>query len=242
MGYNLTIDQGNSSAKIAVWDKEDLIFDATYQVLTIDIIKYLLTEFPSIDNAIFCSVANNGKAIVDMLRSSGIATYYLDSNTPLPITNAYKTPHTLGRDRIAAAVGAWSKHKGNDVLVIDMGTAITYDVVTSHGCYIGGNIAPGINMRLDALHNYTSRLPIVNPIGDCPLWGVDTDTAMRSGVITGVIGEITYYKNKLHSNHKIVITGGSAVMIEGKLDFPAEVDQHLVNRGLNSILRYNENN
>ena len=122
-----------------------------------------------------------------------------------------------------------------------MGTAITYDVVLSNGSYIGGNIAPGINMRLEALNNYTSRLPIVSPKGDCPIWGIDTETAMRSGAVIGVVGEIAYYKNQMHENHLVILTGGSVDLIDKLIDFHIEIDQHLVTRGLNSILIYNEN-
>jgi type III pantothenate kinase len=241
MGYNLTIDQGNSSAKVAVWDEVEIIFDAKFLYLTSEDIETILAKYPNIDKAIYCSVANSGNDIIKFLNNNGVPTINLDIDTPLPISNAYKSPHTLGRDRIAAAVGAWSRFPNRDLLIIDMGTAITYDVVLSNGSYIGGNIAPGINMRLEALNNYTSRLPIVNPKGDCPLWGVNTETAMRSGAVIGVVGEIAYYKSQMHQNHLVILTGGSVDFIDKFIDFPIEIDQHLVTRGLNSILTYNEN-
>lgn len=97
-------------------------------------------------------------------------------------------------------------------------------------------------MRLEALHHYTERLPKVEPHGDLPQWGYDTDTAIRSGVINGIVGEITHYRNKLSSDCKLILTGGAAKAIKPLLDFPVEIDQQLVTRGLNSILIYNENN
>ena len=242
MGYNLTIDQGNSSAKVAVWDGADIIFDACFKQFKDEDIVDLMKQFPLIDKAIYCSVANEGKELIKLLNDQNIKTLVLDHTTLLPISNAYKTPQSLGRDRIAAAVGAWSNHKNKDILVIDLGTAITYDVVTADGCYIGGNIAPGITMRLEALHNYTSRLPLVEPIGSCPIWGEDTTTAIRSGVLNGVVGEIYHYKKQLSHSPIVVLTGGNASLIEPLLDFSPEIDQHLVTRGLNSILIYNENN
>ena len=242
MGYNLTIDQGNSSAKVTVWDKVDVVYDASFATLGCDDVLGILKDYPLIDRAIYSSVANEGEEIINLLTSRKINTINLNSTTSLPITNAYKTPETLGKDRIAAAVGAWSRFKGSDILVIDLGTAITYDIVTEQGCYIGGNIAPGVTMRLEALHHYTRRLPLVDPHGDLPMWGTDTETAIRSGVVNGIIGEITHYKNKLSSSCKVVLTGGAAAAIKQLLDFPVEIDQHLVTRGLNSILIYNENN
>ena len=242
MGYNLTIDQGNSSAKVAVWDGADIIFDGYFKQFESENIADLITRFPLIDKAIYCSVADEGIEIIKLLKKQNIKTMILDNSTLLPITNAYKTPQSLGRDRIAAAVGAWSNHKNKDILVIDLGTAITYDVVTADGCYIGGNIAPGITMRLEALHNYTMRLPLVEPTGICPLWGEDTTTAIRSGVLNGIVGEIYHYKKQLSQSPIVIMTGGNATLIETMLDFSPEIDHHLVTRGLNSILIYNENN
>lgn len=242
MGYNLTIDQGNSSAKVAVWDRADIIFDASFKQFKGEDIANLITRFPNIDKAVYCSVADEGNETIKFLNEKNIKTLILDHSTLLPITNAYKTPQSLGRDRIAAAVGAWSNHKNKDILVIDLGTAITYDVVTANGCYIGGNIAPGITMRLEALHNYTSRLPLVEATGHCPLWGEDTTTAIRSGVLNGVIGEIYHYKKHLSQSPVVILTGGNATLIGPMLDFTPEIDHHLVTRGLNSILIYNENN
>ena len=147
MGYNLTIDQGNSSAKVAVWDRADIIFDASFKQFKGEDIANLITRFPNIDKAVYCSVADEGNETIKFLNEKNIKTLILDHSTLLPITNAYKTPQSLGRDRIAAAVGAWSNHKNKDILVIDLGTAITYDVVTANGCYIGGNISTYNNWR-----------------------------------------------------------------------------------------------
>ncbi len=242
MGYNLTIDQGNSAAKVAVWNGVDIIYNADFKHLVSENIHDILTQLPLIDKAIFCSVTNDGVEIIEYLKQQNVKTIILSHSTLLPISNTYKTPQSLGLDRLAAAVGAWSLYKDKDLLVIDLGTAITYDVVTSQGCYIGGNIAPGVTMRLSALHNYTQRLPLVDPHGNCPLWGNDTITAIRSGVLTGIVGEINHYKNHLGKDHVVVLTGGSASMIKSMLDFDIEIDHHLVTRGLNSILIYNENN
>lgn len=241
MGYNLTIDQGNSSAKVAVWNGNDIVFDAVLKQLGDKEIDEIISRYP-ISGAMYCSVACDGRDIIAYLQKCGIATLNLSDTTPLPIANAYKTPQSLGRDRIAAAVGAWSNHKGCDILVIDLGTAVTYDVVTANGCYIGGNIAPGVSMRLEALHNYTSRLPLVDCTGNCPMWGEDTITAIRSGVLNGIVGEINHYKNQLSQSPIVILTGGNATMIGAMLNFAHEIDHHLVTRGLNCILRYNENN
>lgn len=239
MGYYLTIDQGNSSAKVAIHDGSCIVTTERINSLDNDAIRRLATSY-RLDAAIYSSVSVDGSDIIATLNRYGIKTLTLSSDTPLPIVVDYKTPSTLGRDRIAVAVGAYAEHPDCNLLVIDAGTAITYDVVTANRHYIGGNIAPGISMRLAALHAHTNRLPLVDAIGDTPLWGCNTDTAIRSGALRGVAGEIAYYRNHLGDNTIVMLTGGDADIISSLLDFQVEVDAFLVNKGLNSILRYNE--
>ena len=150
---------------------------------------------------------------------------------------------TLGPDRIAAAAGAWQLATGRQSLVVDMGTAITYDVVTSDGHYIGGNIAPGIFVRLEALNHFTKALPLVETDGPVPRWGNDTASALRSGAIRGVVGELQYYRHCLLADQHpdVFLTGGSADLITPFITTPIHVEPNLVLIGLNSILNYNEN-
>jgi type III pantothenate kinase len=240
MGYNLTIDQGNSSAKVAVWHDETMIYDSVKRDLSASDIAEITSLYP-INAAIYCSVAQNGDAILAELQNRCGKVYELTSTLPTPITIDYRTPQSLGRDRIAAAVGAWTMCRGKWTLVVDLGTAITYDVVSPDGRFIGGNIAPGVEMRLEALHRHTARLPRVKTTGDCPLWGYDTETALRSGAINGIIGELHHYRDSLSNDTIVVLTGGSAEIIASRLDFPTKLERHLVTKGLNSILIYNEN-
>lgn len=240
MGYNLTIDQGNSAAKLVVWQGEEIVHESRYDKLSAETVTGIVRRF-SIGSAIYCSVADNGDDIVKSLRQSCNCVITLSHDTPLPIGIGYGTPETLGKDRIAAAVGAWSMHRGQTILVVDMGTAVTYDVVTADGQFIGGNIAPGMGMRLDALNRFTARLPQVPVEGDIPLWGTDTMTAMRSGAIHGIAAEISYYRSRLPDGSIVVLTGHGSETIMSLVDFPIETEPHLVTKGLNRILTYNEN-
>ena len=121
-----------------------------------------------------------------------------------------------------------------------MGTAVTYDVVTADGHYAGGNIAPGVGMRLRALRSFTARLPEVNGYGETPDFGHDTMTAMRAGAVRGVAGEIKYYLGLLPPATRVVLTGGWSKRVGEMLDFPFTTDPCLVTKGLLSILLYNE--
>jgi len=237
----LTIDQGNSSAKIALWEGPELIDEETFQrrLQRCDL-ENVVTRF-SPRKALCCSVTGNGREMVEWLSARGVDASELSCLVPLPLEICYRTPDTLGPDRIAAAMGAWSLFPGENVLVVDMGTAVTYDVVTADGRYQGGNIAPGIGMRLRALRSFTARLPEVNGYGETPLFGHDTMTAMRAGAVRGVVAEVNYYRSLLPAGTMTVLTGGWSRRVASLLDFPVTVDPCLVTKGLLGILLYNEN-
>lgn len=236
----LTIDQGNSSAKIALWEGPELIKEETFQrrLYKRDLQEVVSRYSPR--KALCCSVAGNGADMAEWLNRHGVDARELSSRLPLPLEIDYTTPDTLGPDRIAAAVGAWSLFPGENSLVVDMGTAVTYDVVTADGHYAGGNIAPGVGMRLRALRSFTARLPEVNGYGETPDFGHDTMTAMRAGAVRGVAGEIKYYLGLLPPATRVVLTGGWSKRVGEMLDFPFTTDPCLVTKGLLSILLYNE--
>lgn len=238
MANLLTIDQGNSSAKIAVWNGPELIDEETYTSLDRDSLLAMAQRFAPY-RALICSVTDNGPRVVGWLRENGFDARLLSVDLPMPLKLSYDAS-TLGADRIAAAVGAWSLFPGENSLVVDMGTAVTYDVVTADGRFAGGNIAPGVGMRLRALRSFTARLPEVNGYGETPLFGRDTTTAMRAGAIRGVVAELNYYRWRLPEGTRIVLTGGWSRRISEFLDFPVTVDSCLVTKGLLSILLHNE--
>ncbi len=224
--------------KLVLWNGPELVDEETFPTLTPERLREVVERFRP-DRALCCSVTGNGPQIVEALCSRGIEARELSSRLPLPIKLEYRTPDTLGPDRIAAAVGARSLFPGKSLLVVDMGTAVTYDVVTADGRYLGGNIAPGVGMRLRALRSFTARLPEVNGYGDTPAFGFDTKTAMRAGAVRGVVSEIEYYRRLLPEGTQVVLTGGWSRRVSEFLEFPVAVDHCLVTKGLLSILLYN---
>lgn len=240
MGYSLTIDQGNSTAKIAVHDGS-LIVETHRINRNVAHEAAAIARHAGVSRAIYSSVADLGRDVVDALERAGVTCLVLSPDTPLPISVRYATPATLGRDRVAAAAGAASRFPGKWVLAVDAGSAVTYDVVSDDARFIGGNIAPGITMRLNALHEHTRRLPLVTPGGNLPEWGYDTETAMRSGAIHGVVAEIERYRRLLPGNTEVILTGGDTDLLAPLVGDSVTIDRYLVNNGLNSILQYNEN-
>ena len=244
----ITIDNGNTTVKVAYFDGSRPMASNRFRREDIMVLERFLSTFqPS--GAIVCSTASEKgtEPIERYVRARCQHLMRLTHETPLPITLGYATPHTLGRDRIATAVGAWTHLKGQaDVLVIDAGTAITYDLVTANGHFEGGNIAPGMALRFQALHEHTGRLPLVSPEGNLPVIGYDTETAIRSGVMLGLIGEIKSYIALLQIEHpdlKVFLTGGDAQLLLPHLEsLGVEYQEHLAAEGLNRIYLYNQEN
>lgn len=242
MATYLTIDQGNSAAKLALWTDTKLDKVHIAEHLTPDVMASFLKGYPELDSAIYCSVASRGTEVMAALSNIARHTMRLTSDMPLPIEIDYGTPGSLGADRIAAAVGARAIVDNRPLLVVDAGTAVTYDAITADGRFLGGNIAPGMNMRLEALHRFTARLPRVKVPREIPtesFLGHDTSSAMILGAVYGIVGSISYYKNHLSPDTVVVMTGGWAGELSKLCDFDVIVDQHLVSIGLNRILLHN---
>jgi len=239
---NLVIDQGNTICKLAFFEKRDEPLDVTTcPELDVPFLEELIGCWHP-EACIFSSVKMLSPEITVFLEENIPCFLLLSSKTPLPIRNSYKTPQTLGLDRIAAAVGAWSLQPGKTLLVIDMGTAITYDLVREDGVYLGGNIAPGIHMRLKALNQFTDQLPLVEPESGFLQIGNDTQTAIRGGVMQGIIYEADGYFSDLqrkYSNLFAFLTGGDLFYFDGRLKNSIFACKNLVLIGLNRILQYN---
>ncbi len=240
---NLVLDFGNTKIKAAVFSETNEIVEFftwdAYSERVIDEIKakYL------IENVLLCSVVAVSEEIKQHLKSNFSFYIKLDSSTKLPIKNNYSTPHTLGLDRIAAAVGANMICPNTPLLVIDMGTAITYDFVNSSNEYEGGNIAPGVNMRLKAMNHYTNKLPLLEAREEKRLLGNDTTSAMMAGVMRGIEFEIEGYISEIkkkNSNLSVFLTGGDVFFFEKTLKSSIFVVSNLLLIGLNEILRYNK--
>ncbi len=239
---NLVIDIGNSSVKAALFNSGKIISTSHWEGKYTESLVDLLESNPDINNAIISSVRKNDGGISEKLDIFNVPVLLLDVNTPLPIANLYRTNQTLGRDRIAAAVGANYRFRNKNLLVIDAGTAITIDFVSSGNEFLGGNISPGMSMRLRALHEFTDKLPLVKPSGSVPLLGDDTESAILAGVVNGIIFEIDEYVNRQKIRYpdlKVVLTGGDAMFFDKKLKNSIFVDLNLNLQGLHRILDYN---
>ena len=239
----LIIDSGNSYLKLFVYSDEKAIDSFIFEELKIQDLKTIFQKYPSIQRSIICSVSNLEENLSNML-APFCEVLVLTNETPLPIVNTYKTPDTLGKDRMAAAIGAKVHFPSAPVLVIDAGTCITYDIVNATNEFIGGSISPGIPIRLKALHQFTQKLPLLHPAEGLPLPGTNTEESILSGVIMGALfemdGFISYYTSQ-YPDLKTVLSGGDMKYFDKKLKNSIFAIPNIVAEGLQKILYFNAN-
>ena len=238
---NLVIDIGNTSAKLAIFDGAALLEVVYDSNQTLERLPGLCSRY-DIEQAIVATVIDLSESASAQLSALRIPLFRLGADTPLPVENLYETPETLGYDRMAAVVGACEQFPGRDLLVIDAGTCITYEFVDAAGRYHGGNISPGMQMRFQALHRFTSRLPLVQREGRQLSMGKDTDSAIRAGVLRGMEYEISGYIRALKEKYPellVFLTGGDDFSFDSSAKSVIFADRFLVLKGLNRILNYN---
>ncbi len=236
----LVIDIGNSSVKAAVFINNGIHKVVRCDEAT-DELKLLVEDF-DIKSIIVSSVKQDANAVKRFWEQVA-PTLLLDEKLPLPITNKYKSPETLGNDRVAAVVGARFLHPSGPVLAIDAGTCITFDILTGSDEYLGGNITPGAHLRFKAMNEFTSALPLVNDYEFNKLYGQNTEESMASGVINGIVREIDgvigQYE-RAFPGLNTVICGGEFRYFVNHLKKKIFANQNLVLLGLHKILKFNE--
>ena len=235
---NLIIDIGNNSAKYFIFAGNSIVLHGRRPNDSLGFAQEYISQY-AIDKVIVSSVVAISDGDMEFLDSLGPKVVWFTSSTPTPIKLEYRTPQTLGTDRIAALAGAHSQAPGRDILVIDAGSAITIDFADASGTFKGGNISPGVKMRLNALHSFTSRLPLVDKEGEIPALGYNTETAIRSGVIRGICHEIEGYINGIRAKHPdvfVFLTGGDEKILINNIKSRIFADRFLTAKGLNMIL------
>lgn len=237
----LVLDFGNTASKIALFDEGKLVVFQTHTGISGEIICSFLKDHPGIDNCILSSVIHHHESVEDRLN---VVRHfiYLDHKTPVPIKNAYLTPESLGMDRLAAAVAGAAEFPEQPVLIINAGTGITYDFVDGSGTYHGGGISPGMQMRFNALHTFTEKLPLVEYKERFEFPGTSTRDSILSGVIGGITGEMELFASQLNSKYpdlKIILSGGDMNYFANRLKFNIFAIQNIVIKGLHKILLFN---
>lgn len=237
---NLVLDFGNTRIKCAVFIGPSLqytkVFDSENQLLD------AISTFEGINHCIIASVTNNHAKALEVL-SAKYQTLLFKAQTPIPLTNLYKSALTLGSDRIAASVGAYTLYPNQAVLTIDAGTCIKYNFVNERNEYLGGAISPGIPMRLKAMHHYTQALPLQQADWNYDkLTGQSTAESLLTGALMGAVCEVEAMINRYrqtYPNLVVLITGGDMDYLCRQVKSRFFASQNLLLTGLNAILTYN---
>jgi len=208
---NLIFDIGNTAAKLAIFDKKKKIESFRTKEFSCEKLQKKMSKY-NFDKAIICSTRHFPDFIFDLLTVNIPYVHTLSHKSKLPFKIEYETPEMLGPDRIAAAAGAYFVFPKEDFLIIDTGSAITFDYVIGRK-FKGGNISPGLGMRFRALHKFTDKLPLITHADKFTSPGKSTGEAITAGVIMGIIYEINEYIRtfeKKHAGFKVILTGGDS--------------------------------
>jgi len=241
---NLIIDIGNSFVKLAVFEQNELKHKEVVKLnLIIEHVKLIKEKYNEINQAIVSSVGRLEQKDLDVL-SKSFNLFILDSKIKQPFNNLYKTPKTLGVDRIALVSASVDQFPDNNVLIIDAGTCITYDFINKDNAYLGGAISPGIKTRYKALNNLTANLPLLETKQPEHVIGNSTESSIHSGVVYGVLKEIDgiiMEYNDIYPDLTVILTGGDANFLSKQLKSSIFANSNFLLEGLNYILQYNSN-
>ncbi len=236
---NLCIDIGNTRIKIGIFDSGRMIHNDVFFTMNELEVNNLFEKY-KITKAISSSTRKSVSAFEKRVKAN-VSLLRLNYKTPVPVKNLYQTPKTLGKDRLAVAIGCTKVYPNKNCLIIDAGTCITYDIITADKKYLGGNISPGLRMRAEAMDTMTSTLPLVEPVYNIDYIGKSTVTAMQNGIVYGTLLEIesliAMIKHDI-GDINVIITGGDAPFFADLLKTKIFVHSFLVLEGLDATINY----
>lgn len=242
MNNVLTIDIGNTKAKYAVFNDKNIV-ETNYFEPENDDLQRLLEKYPDINKGIISSVG--GKIDECLAQLKNIKMIVLSNETKLPFSLTYKEKSKIGADRLALVAAAFAEKPHQNSLVVDIGTCITYDILTSDDRHLGGPISPGMKLRFKAMHEHTALLPLCEPThNDLKIICDDTIECLQSGVQLGVLHEIKefieLYSLKFN-NLNVFISGGDNIFLQNQLKNYTFASSNFMFNGLRLILKYNDN-
>lgn len=229
----LLIDIGNTSAKLAVMDTVIVHFERRYEPWGGTFAR-LMSAYPITDVRI-CTVAGEDEELNAALDALEVPVLWLTPSVPCPIKPVTGVPATYGADRWAADIGAIVQDPDHTLLIIDAGTCITYDLFSADGHLLGGAISPGVQLRLNAMHEHTALLPLIDAESEAVLLGHDTRTHMLSAAVNGARFEMEGYIRALlpdYPDMHVFITGGNSFQFPSDITCPITHDPYLVFKGL----------
>jgi type III pantothenate kinase len=244
----LCLDIGNTRIKAAVF--QDGQYESGITLNKNDDVRILQITFEqwisnkNIKHVAYADVGfKENERLAFLTNFTECVVWEVSTKYKTPFRVLYKTPETLGIDRLCAVAGAYSEYSGSPLLVIDAGTAITYDYMNEHEEYLGGAISPGMELKFKSLNEYTFKLPLVNFNENFPFIGQSTEESIRTGVqstsIAEMEGMIARFQVLSCKPLKVILTGGNADFFSKYITFPHEINSNLVLKGIDFLVRYN---
>lgn len=236
----LAVDIGNTRAKAAVFNGNELVHE---QVLQPGDIKTIAATYKP-QYAVLSSVGPFADEITAAIKNEQVPLLTVNYQTPFPFRINYDTPETLGMDRVAGVAAAQFLYPATNCLVIDAGTCITYDLITSDAVYTGGAISPGLSMRVRAMHEFTQKLPQPGLAAPADFEGKSTVQSLLSGAVMGAVdeinGRISRYMQR-YGTVQVILCGGDAPLLAEQLKNNIFAAPSLIMKGLNQILLFHVN-
>ena len=241
MNY-LIVDIGNTNIKLGVFKNTKLLKKTIYNPQKEDELTTLFVNFPTINKILFCGKNSKLKTqINNIIKHKDVKLIYWKNINKNMIDFEYDELNNLGFDRLGGSIGAKFLYPNyNNHLIIDIGSCITYDLILNQ-CYKGGQISPGINLRLKSLTNFTNSLPNLQFSEPKNLLGNSTTDSIQSGVFFGtfdeIISRIKFYKKAIPKLN-VILTGGDSLYFKKTIK-NVIFDDNLLMKGLNLLLDYN---
>lgn len=245
---NLILDFGNTAIKWGLFIENQL---ESFHSFYIDDLKENQAQIIELaSKSSHCFISGSGNTEFDFIAEivENTSTLFFTPETKLPFKLNYSTPETLGLDRKANVAAALTKFPDKNSLIVDAGTCVTYDLLTSDAVYHGGAISPGLSMRFNAMHTFTEKLPLLSQKIEHDVKqfiGNSTSSSIQVGAINGLVYEIEGFINSYKQNYRdltLILTGGDTHYLSSRLKSSIFADLNFQLRGLNSILEYNKAN
>jgi type III pantothenate kinase len=240
MNKTICLDFGNTRLKAALFEEETLLDVIVLQDQLSTHLEEIIQQHQP-QQSILSSVIDHDPAVEEVLKRR-TQFHRLSHLSKLPFSIPVGKPETMGADRIAIAAASVFLFPQKNNLAIGLGTCITFNFINQQAEFMGGSISPGMEMRFQAMHQFTAKLPLVKAQWNVPLIGYDTATNLQSGVVLGMAKEIDgiidAYKEKF-GNFNALLTGGDTHLFEPHLKNKIFADPHLIFKGLYAISQFN---
>ncbi|MDG1264396.1 MAG: type III pantothenate kinase [Flavobacteriaceae bacterium] len=238
---NLIIDAGNTNVKLAFFEDRKFIVTKLIEPV-FEEFKSVLENYPRVESILVSDVRGIDWSFLNSIFDSK-EIYILDSSWKFPFKINYESLETLGPDRLGLMGAASKLYPKQNVLVVDVGSCITYDLLTQENVYEGGIISPGYKIRYKSLKEFTGKLPLIEHNSIESSFGNDTQSSIQVGVFQGVFyeiqGQIDHFIEK-YTDLTIILTGGDCKQLSKRLKNPIFAHPNFLVEGLDYILELNK--